>query len=106
MPAFDGTEFQGPMDIDRLPGLPGVYLIVTDASGGVKILGAYEAEDAKASAASNPRRECWQKNRKDSDPVAYFREDRDLGKRQELVFGIHQRRFYGLVCSELPKDDF
>ena len=106
MPAFDGTDFEGPMDIDRLPGLPGVYLIVTDASGGVKILGAYEAEDAKASAASNPRRECWEKNRKDSDPVAYFREERDPDRRQALVFGIHQRRAYPLVCSELPKDDF
>ena len=106
MPAFDGTDFQGPMEIDQLPAIPGVYLIVTDASGGVKILGAYEAEDCKASAASNPRRECWQKNRKDTDPAAYFREERDPVKRQELVLGIHQRRFYGLVCSEPPKDDF
>ncbi len=106
MPAFDGTEFTGPVGISDLPHIPGVYIITTEASGGVKILGVYDGEDMNSSAASNPKRGCWEKNRKDTEPTAFYREERDPDKRLSLIFGIMQRRFYGLVCNDPIKDDF
>ncbi len=106
MPAFDGIDFDGPMDISALPHEAGVYIITTEASGGVKILGVYEGEDANASAAGNPKKGCWEKNRKDTDPVAYFRPERDPDARQKAIWGIMQRRFYGIVCNDPLKDEF
>ena len=106
MPAFDGIMYEGPMDIDSLPHSPGVYLITTEASGGVKILGAYGAEDMCQSAASNPKRGCWEKNRKDTDPVAYCRIEGDAGSRDSAVISVLRSRFYSLECNDPISDDF
>ena len=106
MPAFDGIMFEGPMDIAALPHSPGVYLITTEASGGVKILGAYGAEDMCQSAATNPKRACWEKNRKDTDPVAFCRVVADADARDRLSFSIMHGRFYELVCNDPIGDDF
>ena len=106
MPAFDGTMFEGPMDISALPHSPGVYLITTEASGGVKILGAYGAEDMCQSAASNPKRACWEKNRKDTDPVAYYIAETDPKRRESICRGLIERRFYEMVCNDPPRDEF
>ncbi len=106
MPAFDGIDFRGPMEISALPHEAGVYIIATEASGGVKILGIYEGGDMCASAAENPKRGCWEKNRKDTDPVAYCRLEKDPAVRERIVLGVMQRRFYGVVCNDPIKDEF
>ncbi len=107
MPIFDGIEFTGPAEIDDLPNAPGAYIITTDASGGVKILGAYDGgEDMNASANSNPKKECWHKNRKDTDPVAYYVEESDPDKRIRICRGLIERRYYEMVCNDPPRDDF
>ncbi|MBO6083479.1 MAG: hypothetical protein J6O90_00140 [Candidatus Methanomethylophilaceae archaeon] len=106
MPAFDGIEFTGPVPTDGLPPVPGVYLITTYASGGVKLLGVYEAEDMNASSAANPKRDCWMKNRMDTDPEAYYLEEKDPSKRADIVLGVMHRRFYNLTCNDPIRDDF
>ena len=106
MPTFDGMTFEGPMEIADLPHSPGVYLIVTDASGGVKIIGAYEGTDMNQSAADNPKRGCWMKNRKDTDPVAYCKVESDASEREKLVLNMMFRRPYELVCNDPIRDDF
>ncbi len=103
---FDGMDFEGPMEIDALPHSPGVYLITTDASGGVKILGAYQAADVNADAAQNPKRDCWMKNRKDTDPVAYYMKEEDTEAREKIVLAFMYRRPYDLVCNDPIRDDF
>ena len=106
MPTFDGIDFTGPMEISELPHGPGVYIVTTYASGGVKILGAYEGDDMNLSAEKNPKRDCWIKNRKDTDPVAYCLNETDPDKRISIVYNIMQRRFYGLVCNDPIRDEF
>ena len=107
MAIFDGIDFKGPVEISDLPEIPGSYIIVTDASGGIKILGAYDGgENIKASAASNPKRQCWEKNRKDTDPVAYYVAENDPKKRERIWRGLMDRRFYEMVCNDPLKDDF
>jgi len=107
MPTFDGMMFTGPVGIDELPNVPGMYIITTDASGGVKILGAYDGgNDMNASAKTNPKRDCWQKNRKDTDPVAYYIAENDAKKRDNICRGLIERRFYEMVCNDPLKDDF
>lgn len=106
MPTFDGMDFDGPMEIENLPHIPGVYLITTDASGGVKIIGAYQGTDVCADAASNPKRACWMKNRKDTDPVAYCMRETDADARERIVLAFMYRRPYDLVCNDPIKDDF
>ena len=103
---FDGIDFTGPVEIDSLPSEPGVYLITTDASGGVKLIGVYGAADMNADAKINPKKDCWQKNRKDTDPVAYYLLEKDPSKRDSVCAGIVYRRFYDLPCNDPPKDDF
>ena len=107
MPIFDGMQFTGPVDIGALPNVPGMYIITTDASGGVKILGAYDGgNDMNASAKCNPKRDCWQKNRKDTDPVAYYITENDGKRRDSICRGLIERRFYEMVCNDPPRDDF
>ena len=106
MPTFDGMMFEGPMDIGSLPRSPGIYLITTEASGGVKILGVYGAEDMCQSAQTNPKRGCWELNRKDTDPVAFCRSEPDPDRRQSVVFGMMQNRFYDVECVDPIRDDF
>ena len=107
MPTFDGIEFTGPVEISNLPNSPGVYMITTDASGGVKILGIYDGgNDMRKSSESNPKKDCWMKHRKDTDPVAYYIAEDDLGKRPSICRGIIDRRYYDMPCNDPPKDDF
>lgn len=107
MPIFDGMEFTGPVEIGNLPGIPGAYIITTDASGGVKLLGAYDGgDDMKASAGSNPKKDCWMKNRKDTDPVAYYIAETDPKRRESICRGLIERRFYEMVCNDPPRDEF
>lgn len=107
MPTFDGMDFTGPVAIDSLPSGPGMYIITTDASGGVKILGAYDGgNDMNASAKSNPKKDCWMKNRKDTDPVAYYITESDAGKRGRICRGLIERRYYEMVCNDPPRDEF
>ena len=103
---FDGMDFEGPMEIGKLPHSPGVYLITTDASGGVKIIGVYQAADMGADAAQNPKRNCWIKNRKDTDPVAYCMAEPDADAREKIVLAFMYRRPYDLVCNDPIRDDF
>ena len=107
MPTFDKYEFTGPVEIRDLPSFPGLYLITTDASGGIKLLGVYDGgNDMKASAERNPKKDCWQKNRKDTDPVAYYILENDHKTRNDICRKIIDRRFYEMVCNDPPKDDF
>lgn len=106
MAIFDGMDFAGPVGIDGLPHQPGVYLVCTDASGGIKILGAYDADDMAASSAANPKRACWAKNKKDSEPYAFHIRVDSPSKREDIVRGIAERRFYKLDCYDPPRDDF
>ena len=51
MPTFDKYDFTGPVEIGGLPSSPGLYLITTDASGGIKLLGVYDGgNDMRSSA--------------------------------------------------------
>ncbi|MBO4552435.1 MAG: hypothetical protein J5673_04495 [Candidatus Methanomethylophilaceae archaeon] len=107
MPLFDGMEFTGPVEIGMIPNVPGVYIITTDASGGVKILGAYDGgDDMNSSAKNNPKRTCWERNRKDSDPVAYCIAESDGRRRESICKGLIERRFYEMVCNDPPRDEF
>ena len=107
MPIFDKYDFIGPVEIKDLPSSSGLYLITTDASGGIKLLGVYDGgNDMKASAEKNPKKDCWQKNRKDTDPVAYYILEQDAGKRNRICRGIIDRRSYEMVCNDPPQDDF
>lgn len=107
MPAFDGIDFTGPAMIDDLPRRPGIYLIATDASGGVKLLGAYDGgDDMSESASSNTKKECWKRNMKDSEPYAFYRICNDPDERVRICRGIVDRRFYEMVCNDPPVDDF
>ena len=103
---FDGMDFTGPIEIDVLPHTAGIYLITTDASGGVKIIGAYKATDMHDDAAQNPKRGCWEKNRKDTDPVAYWMAEPDADAREKIVLAFMYRRPYDLVCNDPIRDDF
>ena len=107
MPIFDRYEFIGPVEITDLPTSPGLYLITTDASGGIKLLGAYDGgDDMRTSAANNPKKDCWQKNRKDTDPVAYYISENDPKRRGSICRSIIDRRFYEMVCNDPQRDDF
>ena len=116
MPTFDGIDFTGPVGIDGLPSGPGVYIITTPASGGIKVLGAYEAEDMCQSAGTNPKRPCWEKRSRDVDdatyrhagtgPAAYYHPESDPQRRASMVIDIMYRSFYGLECNDPVKDDF
>ena len=106
MPLFDNMMFTGPVEIDSLPHTAGAYIITTDASGGVKILGAYEGDDIHSSAVTNPKRQCWEKNRKDTDPVAYYIEEKDPKRREDICRGLIDRRYYDMVCNDPRTDDF
>ena len=107
MAIFDRYEFAGPAEIADLPSSPGVYLITTDASGGIKLLGVYDGgDDMKISAEKNPKKDCWQKNRKDTDPVAYYILENDGKTRERICRSIIDRRFYEMVCNDPPRDDF
>ena len=107
MPTIDRYDFIGPVEIRDLPPSPGLYLITTDASGGIKLLGAYDGgNDMRSSAEKNPKKDCWQKNRKDTDPVAYYILEDDAKKRNSICRSIIDRRFYEMVCNDPPRDDF
>ena len=107
MPIFNKYDFIGPVEITDLPSSPGLYLITTDASGGIKLLGVYDGgNDMRASAEKNPKKDCWQKNRKDSDPVAYYIPEDDPRKKDTICRGIIDRRYYEMVCNDPPRDDF
>ena len=107
MPTFDKYEFTGPVEIRELPSSPGLYLITTDASGGIKLLGVYDGgNDMKTSAEKNPKKGCWQKNRKDTDPVTYYILEDDARRRDSICRSIIDRRYYEMVCNDPPRDDF
>ena len=46
------------------------------------------------------------KNRKDTDPVAYYILENDSKKRHSICRSIIDRRFYEMVCNDPPRDDF
>ena len=106
MTIFDGYDFDGPVGIDSLPGSSGVYIITTQASGGIKILGVYAAKDMHQSSIDNPKRTCWQKNRKDTDPEAYFILTDDDVIKSRICDSIITRRYYRIECNDPIKDDF
>ena len=107
MPIFDGNEYAGPVGIGDLPDSPGVYLVTTEASGGIKILGIYGSDSSIASSAeSNPKKACWERNRKDSDPAFYYLISSDAAARERICRNMIDRRFYEVVCNDPPRDDF
>lgn len=117
MPKFDNIEFDGPFDIDgidEIPDYPGVYLICTEASGGLKIIGVYEGENVKMSIRTNPKRECWERNmsngpnayKKKITLTGYSLNEPDKDKREQLCRRIVSNRPYRVVCNDLIRDDF
>lgn len=116
MSIFENTKFEGPVSTDgeHVPSSPGVYLVCTYASGGDKILGVYESEDMRASLLSNPKRQCWEKNKlTGSDTysgnieltVHYFVEP-DRRTREKLCRKIIDNRPYKVICNDPIADDF
>ena len=46
------------------------------------------------------------KNRKDTDPVAYYIAETDPKRRESICRGLIERRFYEMVCNDPPRDEF
>ncbi len=104
---FDGMDFEGPNPLESLslPSAPGIYIVATEASGGVKMLGIYQADDMLADFSSHEKRECWEKNA-DQGLDVFYRQIDDIKERDRACRKMISDRWYRLDCVDPPRDDF
>ncbi|MGN1045325.1 MAG: hypothetical protein ACI4Q9_05165 [Candidatus Methanomethylophilaceae archaeon] len=100
-------EFNGPYGPEGLPDEPGVYLVCTESSGGIRILGVYEGDDMRSHASTNPRSPEW-KDHEDNNGIFFYGSGtiRDRDARVSKVLDIIDTRPYDVPCVDRIADDW
>ena len=102
-----GVDFTGPCGADALPGSPGIYLVCTESSGGIRVLGVYESDDIRSHVSSNPRAREWG-SYEDGNGIFFYGSgpitDRDA--RASKVRDIIDTRPYAVPCVDRIEDDW
>lgn len=104
---FDRMRFQGPLTMDGmdLPSLSGIFIIGTLSSGGIKMLGIYQADDMKRAFLNHDKRACWT-NHQDHGLNLYYLEVQDERERERICRKMVMDRWYPVPCVDRPQDDF
>jgi len=100
-------RFQGPLSMDGtdLPSQSGIFIVGTLSSGGIKMLGIYDADDMKGAFLNHEKKDCW-KNNQDRGLNLYYLEVEDPREREKTCRKMVMDRWYPVPCVDLPKDDF
>ena len=100
-------EFEGPFEMDvKAPESAGLYMVCTESSGGIRILGIYHADNIGQSLTSNEFKEKWIECI-DMGLFYYYSEtDIPSYKREEKVLDIISTRPYDVLCVNPIKDDW
>ncbi len=94
------------MDVNDIPARPGVYMICTESSGGMRVIGVYWAKDMAKDSLSNPWRDQW-KSHMDKGIFAYVSEEPYSERDGPLICGdIVTTRFYTVPCYDPPREDW
>lgn len=101
-----GVEFGEPVGLEGIRPGPGVYLVCTESSGGMRVIGAYWAEDMASDALANPWRDRWAEH-DDGGLFAYCSESPfDAVDGPAVCADIVTTRFYDVPCYEAPREDW
>lgn len=102
------VEFHGPEPLGtELPDHPGIYLVCTESSGGIRILGVYGAEDMRKDFESNEFAESWEQYEDANGLFVYW--SGDMGDKDEVsskIWDIIYTRPYPVPCVKRPEDDW
>ena len=100
-------EFEGPFEMGiKAPESAGLYLVCTESSGGIRILGVYDADNIDQSLASTEFKEKWVECT-DMGLFYYYSEmDIPSYRREEKVQDIISTRPYDVLCVKPIKDDW
>lgn len=100
-------EFKGPFPMEKeAPESAGLYLVCTESSGGIRLIGVYEADNIRESIETNEFREKWN-DYVDMDLFYYYSEsDMSPEKRFEKCRDIIDTRPYAVTCVNAICDDW
>ena len=102
-----GVDFGEPMSMDSvLPDGPGLYLVCTESSGGIRIIGAYAAENISESFLLNEFRDTWKDHIDDGLMVYVSPMDSDIRTLTDKCLDIIDTRFYSIPCVRMPVDNW
>lgn len=101
------VDFGEPMGMDApLSEGSGIYLVCTQSSGGVRIIGAYAAENIRDSFRRNEFRDSWKDHMDDGLMMYESVIDSGLDELTERCLDIIDTRFYPVPCVRMPTDDW
>lgn len=102
-----GVDFGNPMPMDgEIPPSPGLYMVCTESSGGIRVIGVYAAENIRESFMTNEYRDSWS-DYEDSGLFLYVSVlDENIETLDAKCIDIIDTRFYTTPCSKIPGDDW
>lgn len=102
------TEFHGPAVLgSTVPSHAGIYLVCTESSGGIRILGVYESKDMSSYMTENTWSQKWKEFEDNNGLFVYWSgEIPDEKDRAAKVWDIIYTRPYDIPCVSRPKDDW
>ena len=102
------VEFIGPEPLGtELPDYPGIYLVCTESSGGIRMLGVYGAQDMRADFKVNEWAPQWKSYEDNEGLFVYW--STDMGTIDVInpkVWDIIYTRPYDVPCVKRMEDDW
>ena len=100
-------EFLGPEPLGyELPDHSGIYLVCTESSGGIRILGVYGADDMRKDILENPFSKDWKGYEDNCGLFVYWSEELPYDTVQTKVWDIISTRPYPVPCVKRLEDDW
>ena len=102
------VEFIGPEPLGtELPDYPGIYLVCTESSGGIRILGVYGAQDMRSDFEENEWSSEWGSHEDNEGLFVYW--STEMGGEDDIdskVWDIIYTRPYEVPCVKRMADDW
>lgn len=102
------VEFFGPEPLGtELPKYAGIYLVCTESSGGIRILGVYGAQDMRSHFESNEFADSWREHEDREGLFVYW--SKDMGNVDVVnpkVWDIIYTRPYPVSCVKRMEDEW
>ncbi|NLN72420.1 MAG: hypothetical protein GX137_06530 [Thermoplasmatales archaeon] len=109
--AINGKIFDGPLYLgrDKLPALPGMALICTEAGEGVKIMSVLWGDNLEEIITESPKNDCWKRHASHGRVDVYaYTEECTAEEREEFCNKILERGREWMFCEDSVRieDDF
>ncbi len=100
-------DFGNPFPLGtEVPARRGIYLVCTESSGGIKIIGVYGSDNMSKSFAENKYAKKWSEYEDDGMFIYFSKDTLDALNLEMKVRDIIDTRFYDVVCVDKLDDSW